>query len=89
MFIILLQTSIHKYAIIISLLNAFRSEVKTAKKSSKVTPQTGTKILVRNVPFQATLQEMTELFKCVFIYHFIHKFFFFLSFFLQYLILYL
>lgn len=39
------------------------SEVKTAKKSSKVTPQTGTKILVRNVPFQATIQEMTELFK--------------------------
>lgn len=39
------------------------SEVKTAKKSSKVTPQTGTKILVRNVPFQATVHEVTELFK--------------------------
>ncbi|XP_015191541.1 PREDICTED: probable RNA-binding protein 19 [Polistes dominula] len=39
------------------------SDVKTAKKSSKVTPQTGTKILVRNVPFQATVQEIAELFK--------------------------
>lgn len=39
------------------------SDVKTAKKSSKVTPQTGTKILVRNVPFQANLKEITELFK--------------------------
>lgn len=39
------------------------SDVKTAKKNSKITEQTGTKILVRNVPFQATLQEITELFK--------------------------
>jgi len=39
------------------------SEVKTAKKKSKITEQTGTKILVRNIPFQATLQEVTELFK--------------------------
>ncbi|XP_029676364.1 probable RNA-binding protein 19 [Formica exsecta] len=39
------------------------SDVKTAKKKSKITEQTGSKILVRNVPFQATLQEITELFK--------------------------
>lgn len=39
------------------------TDVKTAKKSAKVTNQTGTKILVRNVPFQATLAEITELFK--------------------------
>ncbi|KOC62529.1 putative RNA-binding protein 19 [Habropoda laboriosa] len=39
------------------------SEVKTAKKMTKVTPQTGTKILIRNVPFQATAEEITELFK--------------------------
>ncbi|GAB1868922.1 Probable RNA-binding protein 19 [Camponotus japonicus] len=39
------------------------SDVKTARKKSKVTEQTGSKILVRNVPFQATLQEITELFK--------------------------
>lgn len=42
-----------------------RSDVKTAKKKSKITEQTGSKILVRNVPFQATLQEITELFKYV------------------------
>ncbi|KAI4503707.1 hypothetical protein M0802_001110 [Mischocyttarus mexicanus] len=39
------------------------TDVKTTKKSSKVMPQTGTKILVRNVPFQASVQEITELFK--------------------------
>ncbi|XP_032690910.1 probable RNA-binding protein 19 [Odontomachus brunneus] len=39
------------------------SDVKTARKKSKITEQTGTKILVRNVPFQATIQEITELFK--------------------------
>ncbi|XP_072744526.1 probable RNA-binding protein 19 [Anoplolepis gracilipes] len=39
------------------------SDVKTAKKKSNITEQTGSKILVRNVPFQATLQEITELFK--------------------------
>lgn len=40
-----------------------RSDVKTARKKSKITEQTGTKILVRNVPFQATVAEITELFK--------------------------
>ncbi|XP_011054786.1 PREDICTED: probable RNA-binding protein 19 [Acromyrmex echinatior] len=39
------------------------SDVKTARKKSKITEQTGTKILVRNIPFQATVQEVTELFK--------------------------
>ncbi|KAL6261672.1 hypothetical protein P5V15_006761 [Pogonomyrmex californicus] len=39
------------------------SDVKTTRKKAKITEQTGTKILVRNIPFQATLQEVTELFK--------------------------
>lgn len=40
------------------------TDIKTAKKSTKdKTNQTGTKILVRNVPFQATVEEITELFK--------------------------
>lgn len=39
------------------------SDVKTTKKKSNITEQTGSKILVRNVPFQATLKEITELFK--------------------------
>lgn len=39
------------------------SDVKTARKKSKITEQNGTKILVRNIPFQATIQEVTELFK--------------------------
>ncbi|EFN75799.1 Probable RNA-binding protein 19 [Harpegnathos saltator] len=39
------------------------SDVKTARKKSKITEQTGTKILVRNVPFQAKAEEITELFK--------------------------
>lgn len=43
-----------------------RTDVKSAKKTSTVKPQTGTKILIRNVPFQATAEEITELFKYVF-----------------------
>ncbi|XP_060815232.1 probable RNA-binding protein 19 isoform X2 [Bombus pascuorum] len=39
------------------------SDLKSAKKTSTVTAQTGTKILIRNVPFQATVEEVTELFK--------------------------
>ncbi|XP_014480667.1 PREDICTED: probable RNA-binding protein 19 [Dinoponera quadriceps] len=39
------------------------SDVKTARRKSKITDQTGSKILVRNVPFQATIAEVTELFK--------------------------
>ncbi|XP_031835387.2 putative RNA-binding protein 19 isoform X1 [Nomia melanderi] len=39
------------------------TDVKTAKKTSKVTAQTGTKILIRNVPFQANAAEISELFK--------------------------
>jgi multiple RNA-binding domain-containing protein 1 len=38
------------------------NEVKTAKKSAKATKQTGTKILVRNIPFQANSKEIRELF---------------------------
>lgn len=43
-----------------------RTDVKSAKKTSTVKAQTGTKILIRNVPFQATAEEITELFKYVF-----------------------
>nr|XP_003699323.1 PREDICTED: probable RNA-binding protein 19 [Megachile rotundata] len=39
------------------------TDVTNAKKTSKVTEQTGTKILIRNVPFQANVHEITELFK--------------------------
>ncbi|XP_050579590.1 probable RNA-binding protein 19 isoform X2 [Bombus affinis] len=39
------------------------TDLKSAKKTAKVTAQTGTKILIRNVPFQATVEEVTELFK--------------------------
>lgn len=37
-------------------------EARVEKKSQKKTKQTGTKILVRNVPFQATKKEIQELF---------------------------
>lgn len=39
------------------------TDVKSAKKTSTVKAQTATKILIRNVPFQATAEEITELFK--------------------------
>ncbi|XP_014367177.2 probable RNA-binding protein 19 [Papilio machaon] len=39
------------------------TEVKTSKKSSKATVQNGTKILVRNVPFQANRNELHEIFR--------------------------
>ncbi|XP_043252107.1 probable RNA-binding protein 19 [Colletes gigas] len=39
------------------------TDVKSAKKTSNVTARTGTKILIRNIPFEATVQEITELFK--------------------------
>ncbi|XP_001807432.1 probable RNA-binding protein 19 [Tribolium castaneum] len=38
------------------------NEVKVVKKSTKATKQTGTKILVRNIPFQANQKEIRELF---------------------------
>ncbi|XP_026327160.1 probable RNA-binding protein 19 [Hyposmocoma kahamanoa] len=38
-------------------------EVKTSKKSNKDTTQNGTKILVRNVPFQANRNELHEIFR--------------------------
>ncbi|KAF2897811.1 hypothetical protein ILUMI_08367 [Ignelater luminosus] len=40
-----------------------QNEVKSTRKSSKSTKQTGTKILVRNVPFQANQKEIMELFR--------------------------
>ncbi|KAJ2949187.1 hypothetical protein O0L34_g6129 [Tuta absoluta] len=39
------------------------NEVKTSKKSNKDTVQNGTKILVRNVPFQANRNELHEIFR--------------------------
>ncbi|GLV42925.1 uncharacterized protein CBL_20481 [Carabus blaptoides fortunei] len=40
-----------------------QNEVKTAKKKTNITKQTGTKILVKNIPFQANKNEVNELFK--------------------------
>ncbi|XP_051176560.1 probable RNA-binding protein 19 [Leptopilina boulardi] len=40
-----------------------QSDLQVAKKSAKITQQTGTKILVRNIPFQANANEITQLFK--------------------------
>ncbi|OAD52210.1 putative RNA-binding protein 19, partial [Eufriesea mexicana] len=39
------------------------TDLNSTKKTSTITAQTGTKILIRNVPFQATVEEITELFK--------------------------
>ncbi|CAK1580385.1 unnamed protein product [Parnassius mnemosyne] len=39
------------------------SELKTSKKNTKDTIQNGTKILVRNVPFQANRKELHEIFR--------------------------
>lgn len=41
----------------------FRTEVQTNRKGTKALKQTGSKILVRNIPFQAKLKEVQELFK--------------------------
>ncbi|XP_056631573.1 probable RNA-binding protein 19 [Diorhabda sublineata] len=40
----------------------FKNEVQTTRKVNKATKQTGSKILVRNVPFQAKKKEIEELF---------------------------
>ncbi|XP_069705771.1 probable RNA-binding protein 19 [Periplaneta americana] len=40
-----------------------KTEVATARKITKIGKQTGTKILVRNIPFQATRKEVLDLFK--------------------------
>lgn len=55
--------------------NAFpsRTQVNTTKKTTKATKQTGTKILVRNIPFQANQNEIQEIFQYVFIFFFLHK----------------
>ncbi|CAH1107316.1 unnamed protein product [Psylliodes chrysocephalus] len=39
-----------------------KNEVQTTRKESKLKKQTGSKILVRNVPFQASKKEIQELF---------------------------
>lgn len=41
----------------------FRTEVQTNRKTAKSMKQTGTKILVRNIPFQAKLAELRDIFK--------------------------
>nr|CAD7428958.1 unnamed protein product [Timema monikensis] len=43
--------------------SSVKSDVATAKKTTKVGKQVGSKILVRNIPFQATRQEVFDLFK--------------------------
>lgn len=48
---------------IIELLEFFRTDVRTNRKSAKSLKQTGSKILVRNIPFQATVNEVRDLFK--------------------------
>lgn len=40
-----------------------KTEVHTVRKRTKIGKQTGTKILVRNIPFQATVKEVMDLFK--------------------------
>lgn len=47
------------------LIFCYRTEVRTARKRTKIGKQTGTKILVRNIPFQATVKEVMDLFKYV------------------------
>lgn len=46
-------------------LNVCRTDVKDVKRNSSTTVLATTKILVRNIPFQATIKEITELFKYV------------------------
>lgn len=41
----------------------FREDTNTARKATKRTKQTGTKILVRNVPFQAKQEEILKIFE--------------------------
>lgn len=43
-----------------------RTQKVTTKKKQKVKKQKTTKILVRNIPFEAKKQEIYELFKYVF-----------------------
>lgn len=45
----------------------FRNELITTRKTSKSLGQEGTKILVRNVPFQANKNELNEIFRYVLI----------------------
>lgn len=46
-----------------SILCFFRNDQAATKKKNNVEKQTGTKILVRNIPFQATEKELLQLFK--------------------------
>lgn len=48
---------------VLNLFHFSRTDVSITKKTTNITEQTGTKILVRNVPFQATEKEIEELFK--------------------------
>lgn len=42
-----------------------KNEEKTSRKVNKTADQTGTKILVRNIPFQANKNEIMQLFQYV------------------------
>lgn len=46
----------------LTVMHVFRSTEVTHKKKQADKKQTGSKILVRNVPFQATVKEIRELF---------------------------
>lgn len=47
----------------LNFLKFSRTDVRTNRKSAKALKQTGSKILVRNIPFQATVNEVRDLFK--------------------------
>lgn len=49
--------------LLIQLYSLCRADVRTNRKTAKVIKQTGTKILVRNIPFQAKPKEVGDLLK--------------------------
>ncbi|XP_023713883.1 probable RNA-binding protein 19 isoform X2 [Cryptotermes secundus] len=58
------QSVLNEHAIELKRSNrTVKTDVHTTRKRTKVGKQTGTKILVRNVPFQATKKEVMDLFK--------------------------
>lgn len=44
--------------------------MKTSRKEAQLGKQTGTKILVRNVPFQANRQEIQDIFAYLYLFLF-------------------
>lgn len=62
----LMYVSLHSWNFVYQCDIFFSNDVQSTRKVAKKTKQTGTKILVRNVPFQAKLKEIQELFKYVY-----------------------